>query len=501
MIKGTLVGVLTAVLFASLASAQSMQVETRQEALQSIVQIAPYNWEASQFFGWTGSGTIISADGHLLTNVHVILGADGAPQEVLPILTTDAKAPSESAQLTYLAVLVDSDATLDLALLKIVTDIQGNPLPEDHVFTFAPIGTIERLLLGDSVYVIGFPGVGGNTITLTSGIVSGFLGHDLKGSGNAWVKTDARMAPGNSGGGAFDAAGTLIGIPTRYAGEASGFIQELFRPINYGYAMISQHVPANALQVGARSLQHPARVAPSRTAGATRAIQGMLGMSDSRYFRDRSAHAYSVIVPTAGLVHVALDSVDFDPYLVVLTPSGATLLEVDDSLGAGLNVSESARFGSPGTYTIIVTTALAWESGSYRLSVNTLDREGDIHLEIAGVPGVSTDAHALDYSGRWSGVIIDTAGGRGGVVANLVQTRGAIVEGTWEATFSWGQTSGTMIGLIQSEGLFVELYPGDRTACPFSGLAELAGFTIAGAYTAFDCTLPIAGSISLTRRQ
>ncbi|MBW6456888.1 MAG: serine protease, partial [Trueperaceae bacterium] len=385
--------------------------------------------------------------------------------------------------------------------LQIITDAQGNPLPADHRFTFAPIGTIENLLLGDSVFIIGFPGVSGNTITFTGGVVSGFLGPDTVGSGNAWVKTDARMAPGNSGGGAFDAAGTLIGVPTMLLRDSlAGLQQELFRPINYAYAMISQHVPAPALQVGTRPPQQPPATPSEVAKGAADVIRGSLGLADPPYFAERRAHAFHVSIQQPGLVSISLKSADFDAYLVLLAPSGSVLLEVDDSLGVGPNVAEDVRIDVPGTYMIIVTTTLPHEAGAYALTVTSPDGAGPLSVTATNLPRENVGGYAPTYAGRWSGRIIDTAGGRGAVVAELTQTGAAIVEGTWEATFTWGTTSGTIMGLIQSEGLFVELYPHDRTACPFNGLAELDGYTIAGAYTAFDCTIPIAGSISLTQR-
>lgn len=67
--------------------------------------------------------------------------------------------------------------------------------------------------LGAAVVVAGYPGVGGDTLTVTRGTVSGFL--DIEdGLGRVWLKTDAEINPGNSGGGALDKNGALIGIPT-----------------------------------------------------------------------------------------------------------------------------------------------------------------------------------------------------------------------------------------------------------------------------------------------
>ena len=488
-----------------------MPVDARHDALQSVIQIVPYNWDADQFFGWSGSGTIISNQGHVLTNYHVIVDDEGEPLDILPIFVTDAKQPTEAAEFAYLAVLIDGDPSLDVALLQILADDQFEYLPEHYEFTHAPIGTIQNLELGDAVFVIGFPGVAGNTITYTGGIVSGFLGPDLAGSGDAWVKTDARISPGNSGGGAFDAAGTLIGIPTiLLKGTIAGQNQELFRPINYAYDLILRYIPEEAIQVGPRPTQPatPAQdaAAPdtarpgSATIRAGVSIEGSLDFTDPWYFPERYAQAFTFDIGRSGRIRVFAESIEFDPYLVVLSPSGRTVLDVDDSPGAGLNIAETLEVTEEGTYKAIVTSALPRESGAYVFGITEVDTVGLVEVSTATVPAGTTRDREPTYTGYWSGRLIDTAGGRGAVTATLTQTGNAIVEGSWEATFAWGTTSGTIIGLIQAEGLFVELYPDDPTACPFSGLAELSGFTIAGAYTAFDCAVPIAGSLSLTKR-
>ena len=514
--RNTVLGLGLCLTFLSLrlASAQVMPVDARNDALQSVIQIVPYNWVTDQFFGWSGSGTVISTSGHVLTNYHVIVDDAGQPLDILPIFVTDSKQPTEAARFAYLAVLLDGDPDLDLALLQILADTQFESLPDDYLFMHAPIGTTENLQFGDAVFVIGFPGVAGNTITYTGGIISGFLGPDLIGSGDAWVKTDARISPGNSGGGAFDAAGTLIGVPTLLLqGTIAGQNQELFRPINYAYDLILQHVPMDLLQVGPRSAQQApvsrSTVPPStptvqpRTAvvraGVT--VESSIDFTDPWYFSDRHAQAFTFEVAQTGRVQIIVESVEFDPYLVVLSPSGHTILDVDDSPGAGFNVTESLQVSDSGTYTAVVTSALPRESGAFLFSVSEIDSVGLVEVSVADVPPGASRDRAPTYTGYWSGRLIDTAGGRGAVTATITQTGNAIVEGSWEATFSWGTTSGTILGLIQSEGLFVELYPDDPTACPFSGLAELSGFTIAGAYTAFDCSVPIAGSLSMTKRE
>ena len=145
-----------------------------------------------------GSGVIVSADGYLITNHHVVEGADE-----IEVLLADGR----QAQ----AKLVGTDPETDVALLKISLD----KLP---TVTF---GNSERLQIGDAVLAIGNPfGVGQ---TVTSGIVSAL---DRRGLGlntfENFIQTDAAINPGNSGGALVDASGNLIGINTAIFSRSGG---------------------------------------------------------------------------------------------------------------------------------------------------------------------------------------------------------------------------------------------------------------------------------------
>lgn len=492
--------------------AQSMTVQARAAALQSVVQLVPYNLDSSKFYGWSGSGTIISSAGFVLTNAHVVMDEFGKPVQSILAFTTDPKRPQDEPTFSYVAIVADVSLDLDLAILRIVRDSNFGPLPNDYQFPHAPVGSAAALQLGDPIFVIGFPAVSGNTVTYTGGVVSGFLGADLRGSGSDWVKTDARIAPGNSGGGAFEASGALVGVPTLIlTGEQPGVNQELLRPINYAYEMIERNVPLATVQVGPRA---PSEGAMTGTGRATQgggpgqatiqsgvSVNGSLDLTDGHYFEDRLAHAFSIHLPSRGDLQLVLESEDFDSYVVVISPSGQVVLETDDSSLSGMNVEERFHADGPGTYTLVVTTALPHESGSYRLQIAWENAGGHIEASRVDVPVGPAGRVAPSYSGRWSGYILDTAGGRGAVTATLGQTGGFSVEGSWVATFDWGTTQGSLVGLVQAEGLFLELHPDDNLACPFRGLAELHGYTISGAYTAFNCSAPIAGSVSLTLRR
>jgi len=145
-----------------------------------------------------GSGVIVSRDGYILTNHHVVEAADEI-QVALP----DGKALA--------AELVGTDPETDLAVLRVT---QGD-LPA------ATLGHAEDLRVGDVVLAIGNPFGVGQTVTM--GIVSA-LGRSHLGINTFenYIQTDAAINPGNSGGALVDAAGNLVGINTAIFSRSGG---------------------------------------------------------------------------------------------------------------------------------------------------------------------------------------------------------------------------------------------------------------------------------------
>jgi Do/DeqQ family serine protease len=145
-----------------------------------------------------GSGVLVSADGYLLTNSHVIDGADD-----IEVQLTDGRQAR--------ATVIGTDPESDVAVLKIA-------LERVPAITF---GDADHLQVGDVVLAIGNPfGVGQ---TVTSGIVSA-LGRNQLGINTFenFIQTDAAINPGNSGGALVDAAGNLLGINTAIYSRSGG---------------------------------------------------------------------------------------------------------------------------------------------------------------------------------------------------------------------------------------------------------------------------------------
>jgi S1-C subfamily serine protease len=146
-----------------------------------------------------GSGTLLSRKGYFLTNAHVV---QNCPKQFIYF----SKNPRSSPQKYFLTEIAYENPSLDLAVLKVVSIYSDASLDR---LTPIKIGSSAALKLGDDIYIYGYPGIGGQTITLTRGVIAGFL-QDFPG----WIKTDANIAPGNSGGGAFNRSGEFIGVPT-----------------------------------------------------------------------------------------------------------------------------------------------------------------------------------------------------------------------------------------------------------------------------------------------
>jgi serine protease DegQ len=150
-----------------------------------------------------GSGVIVSVDGYVLTNHHVVEGADQ-----IEITLDDGK--------THKARPVGSDPETDLAVLKLLPD-------EDEAAGFPAIafGRMDDVYVGDVALAIGNPFGVGQTVTL--GIVSA-LGRSQLGINTFenFIQTDAAINPGNSGGALVDVRGRLIGISTAIYSHSGG---------------------------------------------------------------------------------------------------------------------------------------------------------------------------------------------------------------------------------------------------------------------------------------
>jgi serine protease Do len=261
---------------------------------------APEMRQAPQ--GGLGSGVIISADGYIATNNHVVDGAD-----TVTVTLTDGR--------DFIAKLVGRDQQTDIAVIK----VDANDLP---AVTFADTSKIE---VGDRVLAIGNPfGIGE---TVTSGIVSakgrnvGILA-DVEGYED-FIQTDAAINPGNSGGALVDVDGHLVGINTAILSR------------NGGFQGVGLAVPANMVAQVADSLVKTGKV-----------IRGYLGvgiqsitpaLAESFNLKNNKGALVSEVVPDAPAANAGLKGGD-----VITAVNGQPVTDAND-----LKLQVSAL--SPGT--------------------------------------------------------------------------------------------------------------------------------------------------------
>lgn len=177
-----------------------------------------------------GSGVIVSADGYILTNNHVVEAADD-----IEVATQEGR--------KYRARVVGADPDSDLAVVRVDLD-PGMHLP---AIVFAPSGSLR---VGDAVLAIGNPfGVGQ---TVTHGIVSA-LGRSHLGINTFenFIQTDAAINPGNSGGALVDAQGHLVGINTAIYSQSGGSMGIGFAiPVSLGKSVMEQIIQHGAVTRG-----------------------------------------------------------------------------------------------------------------------------------------------------------------------------------------------------------------------------------------------------------
>ncbi|GGO89381.1 protease [Nocardioides phosphati] len=187
---------------APLPAANGSIAAVAQKVLPSTVQIIADTESEEQ--GATGSGFVLDREGHIVTNNHVVAGADHAGGRVTVVTSTGKR---------YQAEIVGRTEAYDLAVLK-VKGLEG--------VTPAALGTSNDLQVGEGVVAIGSPLGLANTVT--TGIVSA-LNRPVSTSGDAEdttsfinaVQTDAAVNPGNSGGPLVDMRGRVVGVNSAIA--------------------------------------------------------------------------------------------------------------------------------------------------------------------------------------------------------------------------------------------------------------------------------------------
>jgi S1-C subfamily serine protease len=177
-----------------------------QNQISSEVQIVCTDGADNWF---SGSGTIIDPKGIILTNRHVVEGAYGNICYIGFLESINQEPNFGSEQNPNLAEVkyITTDNSMDAAVLYL-NNTNNLTLPYVNIWN----SNSSNLKFGDKIEVIGYPGIGGSTITYTSGDFSGFGGQS-DGTQN-YIKTTAVLEHGNSGGSAYNQRGEFVGIPS-----------------------------------------------------------------------------------------------------------------------------------------------------------------------------------------------------------------------------------------------------------------------------------------------
>ncbi|HIK50124.1 MAG TPA: trypsin-like peptidase domain-containing protein [Oscillatoriales cyanobacterium M59_W2019_021] len=294
----------------------------------------------------TGSGSIVTPDGLVLTNAHVLAEAG----------TTVKVTLADGREVNGEVVAFDAGG-LDLAAVQIRGETD---LPT------IPIAAPNSVRVGQRAFAIGSPF--GFRNTFTTGIVSRI--DDERGV----IQTDAAINPGNSGGPLLNSQGELIGVntaifsPSANAGNIGiGFAIGVEEVEPFLAAVRDGTAPRTAQrQAGLGGFQAPQTIAlddPPLVAALERG-DNVLAMDNSLF------DAYTFEGKAGQQVEIEMSSQEIDPYLILLSPSGAEVAQDDDS-GGDKNARLVVQLPESGTYTLIANSYAGGESGAYRLSVKT----------------------------------------------------------------------------------------------------------------------------------
>jgi Do/DeqQ family serine protease len=313
-----------------------------------------------------GSGVIISADGYILTNNHVVEGADE-----LKVLLPDER--------ELIAKVIGRDPKTDVAVIKIEAD---------HLPTVT-LADSDKLRVGDVVFAVGNPlGVGQTT---TMGIVSAKgrsqLGL-LEGGFENFIQTDAAINMGNSGGALVDAKGRLVGIISAIISTSRGSIGIGFAiPINLASSVMQSLIETGTVTRGFLGIS--AQAVPAEDAEALKLPKGTRGVVILEVTADSPAEKAGLkrgdvlltidgkaVTSWEGLRNIIAEStpgtkVKLKGYRggkpLMIEASLAKADEKPDELITGVNVTPLTaearrRFGIPARFTGLLVTSVADDS-------------------------------------------------------------------------------------------------------------------------------------------
>lgn len=313
----------------------------------------------------TGSGSIISSDGLILTNAHVVAGS-----RTVQVTLADGRQFSGE-------VVGFGEDGLDLAVVK----ISGQNLPTLSL-------SQSPVQVGQRAFAIGNP-FGRFQGTFTTGIVSR-IDRD-----RGLLQTDAAINPGNSGGPLLNSQGELLGVNTAiFTNNPSqgnigiGFAIDLERTQSFLTAVRSGRAPRTAQ----RQSPIPGNLSPKPLALNGTVITGRLSPGSNILPVDNSFFDLYTFEGKGGQrIQIDMSSQEVDSFLILIAPDGTEVAQDDDS-GGGANARISTTLPADGAYLLMANSYEAGQAGNYSLkavasgtTANRSTTQGNFILQHQGV--------------------------------------------------------------------------------------------------------------------
>lgn len=318
------------------AEAQQLETEVTEACIRAAVKIVAVDPNGRAL--GTGSGSMIDPRGYVLTNFHVVgrtgheRGLPGTlynSENFVHIATVEHA--RQAARPQWIGRVVRADVRLDLALIRIVSDLQGRPVG-DHTFPTIRFASLDGVNPGTRVWAFGFP-LNVRTINVTSGDIAGLEINSREQV--SWIRSDAEFNPGNSGGMLVDVQGRLIGVPTLvfHGGRSGRTLEpvELARP--------AERIPAEWLGALGRGHIDEVRIAGVRRVSPAEPVEsialgdGEIGRPDQHFYRVGPGERPGEVATTPPLPIAVVDRGE-----VLRHSTGAVAIEEGDAATAVVSV-------------------------------------------------------------------------------------------------------------------------------------------------------------------
>lgn len=288
-----------------------------------------------------GSAVVIHKDGIVVTNYHVIAQDKSTRlyDEIFFTLPQDgAIAASNAPAYRLKTVLVNKE--MDLVLLRAMNTNDSDDIKNELSLPTVELGDSRVIRELDDLVIIGYPEKGGTTVTVNSGTVEG---RDIL---ENWIKTDARLIRGNSGGAAVDSDGRLIGIPTKVVVDR--------QPIDKD----RDGFPDGYNTLGAIGFLRPAHLVASMLAQVRNQQAGIRGR-ETAHDMPRVASS-PVLLNVSGMVRSADDGKPVAGVAIGLVAEGEAEVSAKNILTWGYSNPDGMfqlnKLVPPGTYTLKAKT-------------------------------------------------------------------------------------------------------------------------------------------------